>query len=44
MMAHIKSTSEPSSSEDDASSSFQLQTGRKHAGQVPGPEAAAYLS
>ncbi len=35
MMAHIESTSEPSSSEDDASSSFQLQMDRKHAGQVP---------
>ena len=44
MMAHIESTSEPSSSEDDASSSFQLQTGRKSTGQVPGPKAAAIFS
>jgi hypothetical protein len=39
MVSHIESTSESSSSEDEASSSFQMQTGRKRAGQVPGPKA-----
>ena len=40
-MAHIESSSELSSSDDEASSDLQLQTGSKRAGQVPGPKAAA---
>ena len=39
-MAHIESSSELSSSDDEASSDVQLQTGSKRAGQVPGPKAA----
>ena len=40
-MAHIESSFELSSSDDEASSDVQLQTGSKRAGQVPGPKAAA---
>ena len=43
-MAHIESASdcsESNSSEEEASSTFQKQSGRKRAGQVPGPKIAA---
>ena len=40
-MAHIGSSSESSSPDDEASSYAQQQTGSKRAGQVPGPKAAA---
>ena len=37
----MESSSELSSSDDEASSDVKLQTDSKHAGQVPGPKAAA---